>query len=296
MDLVTGAVITKAVQAITDAVTDTAPASEQNGEDSFEGVLKSILNPDSANQINEEELFAALLEKRIGELKGQDAAAKFHEALQAGIDEFNESSGYVCPEAGSNAALANLVESEVLTEDESKELYDECFAAAQLDDNPDLLYDSRGGENDPTIAIMDMDAALVKARAYFDGAADTTESPAAETDQTDAALSSASLIKPEGTSIDGEGEGLLFDPLGDGSGKLEILLPAQADAVLLKDLNGKLIAEGTAAAETDDQDERKRFQFDEAGEAYPRKLVVEVQLKDGTKEQYLIPDPSKLYD
>ena len=78
--------ISKVVDTITDPIKKTA--------DAFDSVLTRLLKPDAANQVNEEELFAGIIEQRIEALKGSDAAQKYHDALAAQMEVFRRADGY----------------------------------------------------------------------------------------------------------------------------------------------------------------------------------------------------------
>src|SRR5688572_12058040 len=64
-------------------VTQPTPASEAPAESTetseFETFLRSNLTPDPANEISEEDLFAALVQERIKKTKGDETLALFKE-------------------------------------------------------------------------------------------------------------------------------------------------------------------------------------------------------------------------
>ena len=66
------------VQGVTTSGTTTPPSSAPT---EFDKTLKLVLKGDSANKVSEEDLFSALVQERIGKLKGGDALKKFQEVL-----------------------------------------------------------------------------------------------------------------------------------------------------------------------------------------------------------------------
>jgi polyhydroxyalkanoate synthesis regulator phasin len=308
MDPVTGIVATKAIQGVTDVVSNTVEEMSDSDSSGFEGVLRSLLNPDQANNINEEELFAALLQERIENLKGADLGAKYQQLLAENKSELTRADGYTPVEDAANNALQQLVEDGDLTEEEASSIRSEAFTAAQLDDNTSALYDSLGSGEDPTIAVMDIDSALLMAKAKIEEIAsgETTATAPSTTDSgtTTSGTNSTSgdeQITPDGNSIDGAGSGFLFKPESD-SGSLVILIPAQlahqVESVILKDEEGSEIEQGRSSgyANADQHGEREHFRFSKSGGEYPKKLTVEVKLADGSIRRYSIPDPSQRYD
>jgi flagellar hook-basal body complex protein FliE len=300
MSSITELLASEAIQTVTDVVTKSTTTSEEEDSSSFEVVLKSLLDPDEENQINEEELFAALIEERVGDLKGEDVADVYHSALETQKESHTRADGYCWLESAANAALNDLVEGEYLTEDEADDIQSQAFQAAQLDSDETQLFDSRGSGSDPSIALMEMESALVQAKAKMEELAEE-DSDSTDDDSTDSESSTVELIEPSGTSVDGTGEGFLYKPESD-SGNLVILLPneyhSQVESVILKDSSGSTIEEGYSSgyANADSTGEREHFRFSHPGEDYPDDLVVEVTLDDGSVIQYSIPDSSERYD
>ena len=169
MDVVTGLLAAKGIQEVGSYVRELL----SNDSSDFNSILSGLVQPDSANNVNEEELFASLLTERIAKLKGNDAAAEYQELLETEKGLIQRADGYVSYETAAKNALSKMVASESLSKEEADQVHAEAFEGAQLDDNLEALYDGRGSENDPTIAIMSMDSALEMARlrieAFNDG-------------------------------------------------------------------------------------------------------------------------------
>ena len=172
MDALTSSFPTVSVSKLIQGVTSTsekAAEQEQSAESNqFDTILGSVLQPDQANQVNEEELFAALIKERVFTLKGEEAATQYHQFLTERNTALTTLQGYPCPEQAANEALDALAATGAITSEEATAIRSEAFAAAQLDPNVSALYDGRGGEEDPTIAVASMEEALLMARMMID--------------------------------------------------------------------------------------------------------------------------------
>lgn len=319
MDPITGLVASQAasqaIQGVSTALqADTPAVSKVKTDSKFDSVLRSMLTPDSANSINEEELFAALLHERIVTTKGDEAGSAFKEALDKRKAEFTRHDGVVSVEDAANAAMKDMVTEGVVSEEEAGTISKTAFQAAQLDDNKSALFDGRGSANDPTIAVMDMEAALLRARTVIEEGViegDESETPSTglvpESGDTDTESDSSGsnltsdITKPFGNVMDGEQSGFLFKPESD-HGPLVVLLPhSLADEVakvVLKDSEGNVIEEGESSgyANPDSEGDREHFRFDKPGGDYGSNITVEVTLNNGATRTYEIPDPSQRYD
>ncbi len=261
-------------------------------ENDFATMLKGMLVPNSSNQINEEELFASIIRQRIQALKGEEGGTKYAEALQKHLDLMRRPDGYTYYEDCAKAALREMVEGGVLTTEEAEKIHAESFQGAQLDDNLEALYDGRGGPGDNTIAVADMEQALLLA------AAKIGKFEAGEEDPGVLDLNHPSNTKSGAPAVGtaaGSAAGFLFKPESDKDGKLVILAPSALtgliESVFLKDVNGELIEEGQYS--DIGNGDREHFRFTKSGGEYPKDLVVEILKKDGTKEIIKISDPSE---
>jgi len=144
-----------------------APRQEKGSED-FEDLMKGLLSPDEANQVNEEELFAAIIFERLASHVSQEAAEKYQENFEKNKAALTRPDGYIFVEDAARKSLEQLVESDVISQEMGNQIHSEAFRAAQLDDNHDALWDSRGGPNDPTIAVEQLEAAIMSARLMLD--------------------------------------------------------------------------------------------------------------------------------
>ncbi|MCB0352975.1 MAG: hypothetical protein KDD64_05595 [Bdellovibrionales bacterium] len=284
------------VSEITDS-TDSAgqSTSESSSSGDFDVYLRGLLHPGADNQVSEEALYAALLQERIQSLKGEEGGSEFQAKLAERKAELTRADGYVAVEDAANQAMMDLVEAGVLTEEEASTVKAQSFRAAQLDDNLSALYDGRGGPGDPTIAVADMESALVTARSLIqqleDGTLELTD------EDLQAASGDGETITPSGTSVDGN-EGFVFKPESDSDGRLVVILPAdltnQISDVLLKDEDDTILERGRMSGVANGG--REHFRFEQAGGDYPENLTVEVRMTNGEILSYEIPNPSERYD
>src|SRR5262245_9718428 len=78
--------------------TDTDTQSQPAGGSDFDIVLKSLLKPDQANNVSEEDLFAAIVQQRVTALKGKDAGDQFATLMTQQQDQLRKPDGYVSME------------------------------------------------------------------------------------------------------------------------------------------------------------------------------------------------------
>ena len=312
------------------AADDTAPtlrpAETAAGRAELENLVREIAGPSKKGQINEERLYAGLLYARIHQEHGQEAAAQFKEAFD-GAREPGERKGF---EARANEALVALVQEGALSKRQAARLRSEAFAAAQLDKNKSELNDGRGSDDDKSVARAPFDEAMDKAArrlaAFADGmrepkhrpfsdllnggldeeqkreldalieGKDVTEKkqPKAEAAQHPMRAAAAGPATPKGPTQQLFGDGFLWKPVSETTGKLVTLFPpemtGQIAGVTLRDANGQILEQGDYASVANGG--REHFRFDRPGGAYPPGVTVEVQLKDGSTKNYPIPDPA----
>ncbi|MCB0338862.1 MAG: hypothetical protein KDD53_04620 [Bdellovibrionales bacterium] len=154
-----------------------APASEVEKPSDFEGYLRSILTPDAENNVNEETLFAGLLQERIRSSKGDELASKFEMKYKEGLEQFRRPDGVTLPEGAARQALRSLVDSGDLSQEEAHSFHAQAFHGAQLDNRLNVLWDGRGSVEDPSIAIANLEAALLSARTKIEAFDNGSEDP-----------------------------------------------------------------------------------------------------------------------
>lgn len=280
--------------------TDSQVENSQDSQESasFENQLRAFLSPSVGSTINEEELFAALLQERLQSSEGEETAQVFSERFQSHKSALTRGDGYVNVEEAANRALADLVSEGHITQESHNTIYQHSFMAAQLDDNHSALFDGRGGGEDQTIATGEIESALLAARSAIE-ALERGELPAGQSDSPSPAgeAGSGEVVTPKGNEMDGPEE-FVFKPESDSDGKLVVILPqfmtGGVEDILLKDEDGNILERGRGTGVANGN--REHFRFNKPGEQYPDNLTVEVRLSSGDIKSYTIPNPGERYD
>jgi hypothetical protein len=277
-------------RSITSSVTE-APESP-----SFEGSLKEFLTPLSSEQISEEELFSALVQERVQALKGESGLAEYNALFDASKSAMQKTDGYIPFEDATKAALLAFSAGGGISADEATTIYSQSFAAAQLDDNTSVLFDDRGGKNDPTMAVASMEQALLLAHSKLTSF-DNGEETAALRDLTEASnkLPGQNNTQSSSGHTSESTGGFLYKPVSDSDGRLVVLLPpsmaGQIKRVSLVNAKGKVIERGQFSGNANGG--RDHFRFQRAGGKYPDNLEVRVTLATGKVMRYLIDETAK---
>jgi hypothetical protein len=262
------------------------------GGDGFDTTLKALLGSDPAKKVSEEELFSGLIQERIKKSKGEEALKQFQELLTGAKERLKKPDGFIPLEDATKEALREFRDAGKLDEKEADSIYSQAFAAAQLDENKDVLFDDRGGPNDPTMAVAEMERAMAASRALvekFD--AGTEQAP-------ERSLSEASNGKMAGSGfgVSGSGDtGFLYKPVSESDGKLVVLLPPRLTG-LVKGLtligpNGEIIEQGRYTGNGNGG--REHFRFSKPGAQYPDGLTVQATLATGELVRYIIRETSE---
>ncbi|MEY4668043.1 MAG: hypothetical protein RL518_742 [Pseudomonadota bacterium] len=275
-------------------VTTPSPTPAQAPADSeFTSFLKGILTPDSANKVNEEDLFSAVVQERVKNSKGDDTLKKFQETLTQMKESMKKPDGHVPVEDATKAALVKARETGLLSKEEVDTIYSEAFAAAQLDDNKEVLFDGRGGGNDPTIAVAAMEQALLLSSGmiekFNDGSLKATIRSVEE-------VSNGKMAPLAGQHSESGGSGgFLYKPQSDNNGKLVVLMPSKlagmVAGVKIYDPSGNLLESGRYTGNGNGG--RDHYRFKKTGSAYPDGLRVEATLTTGDKVTYRIGETSQ---
>ena len=267
-----------------------APAAGKASE--FDTTLRALVRPDQANKVSEEDLFSALVQERIKKLKGEETLKEFQGMLQTSQDEMKKADGFIPMEDATKAALLKLRESGKLTDEEADSIYSQAFAGAQLDDNENALFDSRGGKGDPTVAVATLEQALLSSRVTIEEYEKGTKT--APKRSLEEASNGKSAGSAAGSGMTGDA-GFLFKPVSDSDGKLAILLPPRltglADSVRLLSPSGDVLETGRYSGNGNGG--REHFRFTKPGAGYPDGLTVEVTLKGGSIVRYIIEETSE---
>jgi hypothetical protein len=283
------------VTALTSAV-GLSKSSSTNTKSSkdFESTLKALLAVDGKKQASEEDVFSALVQERIKSTKGDDALKKFNELLAQSKEAMKKPDGFIPVEDATKDALRKFRDSGAVSKEDADSIYSHAFAAAQLDDNKEALYDDRGGPGDTSVAVASMEQALLSSRTKVAAFAEGTEKFAIRSLEEASAGKSGGVSGGHHTSEPGAG-GFLFKPVSDSDGKLAILLPPKlsglVSGVRLVGPNGETIESGRYAGNGNGG--RDHFRFNRPGGGYPNGLTVEVALKTGEIVRYLIQETSQ---
>jgi hypothetical protein len=267
-------------------VTSTGEAGE------FDATLKSLLSSDPAKKVSEEELFSGLVQERIKKTKGDEALKEFQKVLEESKASHKKADGFIAHEDATKEALKAFQAAGKLTQEETDSIYSQAFAAAQLDDNKEVLFDDRGGPNDPTMAVAAMEQALLLSKALiqkFD--AGTEKAPVRSV--TEPAVGKG--VHGGGGTSEAGSAGFLFKPVSDSDGKLAVLLPSQlaglVKGVTLVGPNGEIIEKGRYTGNGNGG--RDHFRFSKTGGSYPDGLTVQVTMMNDEIVRYIIQETSE---
>jgi hypothetical protein len=275
--------------------TVTAPKDDKKSSSSataFDATLKGLMKPDGANKVSEEDLFSALIQERIKKEKGDDALKAFQELLATTKQSMAKSDGYIPVEDATKAALIKFQTQGKLTAEEADKMYSQSFAAAQLDGNTEVLFDNRGGPNDPTIAVATIEQALMGSRVKiekFDSGAE--KAPLRS-------LLEPSTGKSALTGVTAGADGFLWKPESEKDKKLVVLLPPRLSGMVA---NVRLMGPSGEELETgrysgNGNGGREHFRFSRAGGSYPDGLTVEAKLTTGEIVRFNIGETSSRSD
>ncbi|MEN9845786.1 MAG: hypothetical protein RIS36_933 [Pseudomonadota bacterium] len=274
-------------------ITSSAPSTKGHASTDFTDFIAGVLTPDSAHKANEEDLFSAIVQERVKNAKGDGTLKKFQETLSQTKDAMKRPDGSVPVEDATKAALRKAREAGLITKEEADTIYSEAFAAAQLDDNKEVLYDGRGGEGDPTIAVAAMEQALLLSggmvEKFNNGSLKATIRSVEE------AMDQKIGTIPGQHSESGESGGFLYKPVSDNTGKLVVLMPSKLagmiSGVKIYDPAGNLLESGRHTGNGNGG--RDHYRFKKTGAAYPDGLVVEATLTTGDTVRYRIGETSR---
>lgn len=123
--------------------------------------LRAALVPDADGKINEEQLFAGIVEERIKVRRGGEMAGRFRALFDAARASMGRTANAI--ENSARRALNALTQEGQLSATEAVTIHSEAFAAAQLDAEEESLFDSIGSRRDKTVARKEVDAAVAGA-------------------------------------------------------------------------------------------------------------------------------------
>lgn len=296
--------------------TDVQPKTD--GTD-FESFMRQAIQADPQGQTNEEELFAALVEQRLSKIS-PEAQQAFAQEKQKLMVSMRRADGYVSYEDVTNTALMATVNSGAVDTAAAESIKGEAFAAAQLDNNKDALYDGRGSANDPTIAVATLETAMLAMKGVIDKVdsgeltgltrslnAPTTGSSPTATLPNGADPGLGGQVTPsEGPSgaqpLDGD-EGFLWKPVSESDGNLVVLLPTELRKMVSKvEIHSALppsdltkLDEGRFTGD-EHNGMRPHYRFPKEGSEYGDNVHVVVYKNDGETVTYQVQDGSSRND
>jgi hypothetical protein len=134
-----------------------------NATTEFGRSLKDLLGRSAiANQLNEEELFAATAYQLIANRFGVETAKDFKSAFRLNMADKPQRERFASPERATKESLKFFVESTIMTREEATQIRQLAFNAAQLDDNSNKVWDSWGDTR--AVTSFKKGQALVQAR------------------------------------------------------------------------------------------------------------------------------------
>ena len=263
------------------------PATPATGGE-FDQTLKAFIAPGTGNKVSEEELFSALVQERIKKTKGDGALGEFTTILNSCKERMKKPDGHVPVEEATKQALIEFREAKKISQEETDKIYSESFAAAQLDENKEALFDGKGGANDPTIAVASMEQALLLSRAKIESF-DSGTSKADIRSVSEAAAGKAAMTSGS-EMASGADAGFLFKPVSESDGKLVVLLPSRltglVSGVSLVSSDGQVLESGRYRGIGNGG--REHFRFNKPGGQYANGLSVQAKLVTGEIVRYLI--------
>jgi hypothetical protein len=272
----------------------TTPQTKTTGSGgAFDQTLRAFISPAAGNKVSEEELFSALVQERIKKSHGDTALGEFSTMLNNCKSRLKKADGYVPVEEATKQALIEFRDAKKLSQEETDKIYSESFAAAQLDENKEVLFDNRGGANDPTIAVATMEQALLLSRAKIESF-DSGTSKADIRSVSEAATGNTASAVGTGAVVGGDA-GFLFKPVSESDGKLVVLLPSRltglVSGVSIVGPDGQILESGRYRGVGNGG--REHFRFTKPGGQYANGSKIEAKLVTGEIVRYLISNTSQ---
>ncbi|MCB0359766.1 MAG: hypothetical protein KDD44_09020 [Bdellovibrionales bacterium] len=282
---------------VSDAKTTESPSDAAEGSSSdFASLITKALSRDMGAQVNEEELFAAIVEQKLA-AHSDEAASYFREKKAQFTSEMMRSDGIVPLEAVVNKALAATEEAGHIDAETARMVKANSFAAAQLDDNLDLLWDGRGSAEDPSIAVATVEEAMAKMKLTLESIENGELDPLAEIPSAEVAGGASG---PQ--QLDGDG-GFLWKPVSESDGNLVVLLPTEfRDMISRVELHSSLPPDASTLLDegrfTGDEDngQRLHYRFGKPGGDYGDSVHVVAYTNDGSTLTWDIPNPAERQD
>lgn len=249
--------------------------------------------PKDARELNEEQLFVALVSKQLGQQPGGAKLVQSFQTHVASLVERSKASGkHMQLEDAGQKAIQMMLERKELSKVGAEKIIRTAWTAAQLDDNP-ALWDSISGKNDPTKAVASRESALKSSQKRLDAIA---TGKLALLDPQRLTPTTAHHTALRSATASGATTAFLWKPVANSSGTGSVLFPAElgkeATAVVIQDASGKTIDKGRFTSFGDDG-ARAKYVFTRAGKEYPANSVVVITLRSGEQIRMPLVDPAK---
>jgi hypothetical protein len=307
------------------AAVDDASTTTDSAEEFSISMLTAMVG---ATQITEEQLYMAILGQKLNEVK-PEAATFFNAEAKKVIEQQKVEGPFVCEEEASKAALQATVAAGLIDQTTAEQINGVAFAAAQLDDNLEQLFDGMGSEGDPTIAICDIETAYGKSKAALDKMAkgelstaaraldqppdtipsaeieefgESEEGEESEESSSEAVSESTASSRSGAQNVDGPG-GFLWKPESITDGNLGVLFPSSmAGTIDRVEIHSSLpateetkIEEGAYSGQEPDSG-RPLYRFSQPGEEYGQNVQVVAFNYGGDTATWEIDDGAERHD
>ena len=137
--------------------------TQESSEDDFSAYLMKSLGRTGQQEVNEEELFSAVISQRLN-AENPEAATFYDQKVKELSVSMARADGYVPLEDVAKSALQATVDEGHVTQEQAEVINGEAFSSAQRDENLDCLYDGRGD----TAAVATMEEAMFKVKQIMD--------------------------------------------------------------------------------------------------------------------------------
>lgn len=271
----------------------------QSEQVSFSDVLMDFLPNEPGQEVNEEQLFSAVIAERLEGMKGSEALDSYKASFEEHLSAMKHPNGYEPVEDASRAALNDMVDQGILSLEEAESIHAQAFQAAQLDDNQSALYDSLGSTTAVAMIEMALESSTNLLAAFDSGEKDAGRMSLDYRQDSGIDYTSASSSLDTGQSTTTAiGGGFLFKPVSESDGNLVVLLPSSMSGdvseLTIRDSNGQVLDTGRDLGDYDDG--RPLFRFSSPGGAYPENITVTALMSNGEVRDYTIPAPAQRYE
>lgn len=274
------------------AVENSSNKTSESSNDEFSSFLMKQLSRESTSEVNEEELFSAIIGQRLSK-ESQEAVDFYNEKVKSLSSSMARADGWVPVEDVAKEALKATVDAGKVTKEKAEMINASAFECAQIDDNKECLFDSRG----TTKAVASMEEMMFKIKSMMeeidagkktitarslDIASNQGMTPGAMLGSSEAAKLAAGLGVGEGSE-----KQIRFTWKHEASdGNLAVLLPQRLRDIdkveIFKD--GELVEKGHYSKRTGD--DRAVFRFDEPGKEYGKDVDVKITMDNGDTYTY----------